>query len=224
MGSAEFNNLAGRLYRGLEDCDLTEVTSLLELWIRGNDESQGEYSFERFLLNMKDQFSHSKKAGYYDWPGIRYLLFEYDENLRHKEQSKVKWEMPNSIDHIYPQTPVDSLWKKAFAAHTPKERKVLCHSLGNLVLLSHSKNSSLSNLPFKDKVYRKSANGNESGYKFGSRSEVEISLKKEWTPRQIYLRGMDMLQFLERRWEISLTQQQKKGLLLIDQNLMKKFR
>jgi len=42
----------------------------------------------------------------------------------------------------YPQTPKHKSWKLAFDGYSRKERIKLLHSLGNLVLLAHSKNAS----------------------------------------------------------------------------------
>ncbi|MBK9564105.1 MAG: DUF1524 domain-containing protein [Saprospiraceae bacterium] len=45
----------------------------------------------------------------------------------------------NSIEHIYPQTATDIKWKLHFDKYTPRERKVICNSLGNLVVYRNKK-------------------------------------------------------------------------------------
>ena len=42
------------------------------------------------------------------------------------------------------------------------------------------------------------------GYFNGSYSEIDVSLNKEWTSKEIYDRGLKMLRFLEHRWEINI--------------------
>ena len=69
------------------------------------------YCITQCLNFIKDQFTNSRKSGYYDWSGIRYLLYEYEEYIQKNEPSKVKWKTPNSIEHIYPQDDSDVSWK-----------------------------------------------------------------------------------------------------------------
>jgi hypothetical protein len=57
-----------------------------------------------------------------------------------------------SVEHILPQTPgKTSQWIKDF---TEEQREALLHRLGNLMLLSRRKNTSLGNLDFADKRVR----------------------------------------------------------------------
>jgi hypothetical protein len=57
-----------------------------------------------------------------------------------------------SVEHILPQTPGKaSQWLKDF---TDAQREVWLHRLGNLMLLSRRKNTSLGNLDFADKRVR----------------------------------------------------------------------
>ena len=54
-----------------------------------------------------------------------------------------------TVEHVLPQNPKeDSEWVKNFSK---EEREYWTNKLANLVLLSKKKNSSLSNLDFKDK-------------------------------------------------------------------------
>ena len=74
------------------------------------------------------------------------------------------------------------------------------NSLGNLLLLSRSKNSKLQNYDFDKKKCQRNKDGKEIGYYNGSYSEIEVSKQKKWTPDEIKKRGMSMLQFMEHRW------------------------
>ena len=224
LGNADFSHIAMYLYHDNEEWTLDKVIEEIHKRTYGDDNEYYDYSPDRFIANIKDQFVGSKSDGYYNWPGVRYFLFEYDNYLKGKEESKVKWTMPNSIEHIYPQTPSDISWKKSFTGFTAKQQQYLCNSLGNLVLLRHSKNSSLSNKPFDKKKKTIYSTGSSSGFFYGSHSEINVAESKNWNPREIYNRGVKMFTFLADRWEIDLTKKEIKELLLIDENLMKKIR
>ena len=225
FGNADFCHLSKRLYYKEDNCTVDDVSDELSLWTYGTDEVDAEFSIDKFLTLIKDQFRSSKKSGYYDWSGVKYFLFEYDDYLRGKENSKVNWNTPDSIEHIYPQTPEDKSWDLAFKGFTDKQKRILCNSLGNLILLDRSKNSKLSNREFSYKKEFTSQSGNSyGGYKFGSHSEIHVAKEIVWNPRRIYLRGLKMLDFLQKNWRIHFTTKQKKILLLVDDTLMKKVR
>jgi hypothetical protein len=224
LGNAHFSHIAMNMYTGNIEWSLYKVINEIHKRTYGDQSDYCDYTPESFISNIKDHFVGSNGSGYYSWSGVRYFLFEYDNQLRGKEESKVKWAMPNSIEHIYPQTPLDISWKKSFLGFTPKQQKYLCNSLGNLVLLRHQKNSSLSNRPFDKKKKTVHSTGSASGFFNGSHSEINVAESKNWNPREIYNRGKKMLAFLEDNWSIELTSKQIKELLLVDENLMKKIR
>jgi hypothetical protein len=189
---------------------------------KGSDEEDGYYNSERFVAIIKDQFTNFRKSGYYDWSGVRYLLYEYEEHLQKNEPSKVKWKTPNSIEHIYPQDDSDALWKEAFRDFTKKQKHYLCHSIGNLVLLRGSKNSQLSNKSFPFKRSHNTDDGSISGFINGSHSEIEVAHFKDWNAKNIYTRGKRILKFLQERWGVSLTAAEVSTLLLADDQLIEK--
>ena len=78
--------------------------------------------------------------------------------------------------------------RKRLAAHQ------LINSLGNLVPLSQSINSSLSDNPYNVKRER---------YKEGSQSEIEISQIKSWDSKAIQKRTEKLLNFMFDRWDIN---------------------
>ena len=72
------------------------------------------------------------------------------------------------------------------------EIKLLSSSLGNMLPLSQSINSSLQNDSFDDKKAR--------GYTNRCHCEVEISKEQTWDAQHIYDRGIKLLRFMESRW------------------------
>lgn len=91
-----------------------------------------------------------------------------------------------------------------FAGISPEQRGRYSATLGNLLLLSQSINSSLQNDSFEDKKKPKfNAAGMKlrNGYADGSHSEIEVSQNQSWGPEEIKTRGIKLLEFMEKRWD-----------------------
>lgn len=176
-------------------------------------EDSEEVCFEpKFFLAFLDR-KFKNGSGYYAWNGIRYFLYEYEmEKVNIRGSQKIDWKLfvksdkdKVSIEHIYPQNPSENSWNKAFKGLKESQLSILKATLGNLLPLSQSINSSLQNDSFANK---KTAKLNEKGQKIregysnGSHSEIEVSEYPDWTPKTIFARGMKLLDFMERRWEI----------------------
>jgi uncharacterized protein with ParB-like and HNH nuclease domain len=155
--------------------------------------------------------------GFYGWNDLRYFLFEYEEKIKEsRNQPKLGWQNFTksetdkvSIEHIYPQTAVSKYWTDRFSSFNDDERRYLRGSLGNLLPLSSSINSSLQNDDFPDKKKIKiNANGDviRNGYDNGSFSELEVAKNEneDWTATKILERGLTLLKFMEERWLIDL--------------------
>ncbi len=151
--------------------------------------------------------------GYYGWSGLRYLLYEYELDLyTQSRQKKVDWGdllRPGrdriTIEHIYPQTETE-VWASAFNDIEPERRRYYNGSLGNLLLLSGSINSSLQNDSFANKKkakYNSEGKKVRNGYSDGSHSEIEIARLEKWGPDEICERGLKLLRFMERRWNFT---------------------
>lgn len=177
----------------------------------GEDEEyyRGWFDLERFKNHIKELFSKTDRDGFYSWSGLRYFLYEYELYLQDNANTKVTWEDFNkrkkeeTIEHIYPQSATDTYWKARFGHLKSTEKRTYLNSLGNLLLLSRSKNSKLQNYDFDKKKCLLSKDGKEIGYYNGSYSEIEVAKQKEWTPEEIKKRGLFMLRFMEERWKFS---------------------
>jgi hypothetical protein len=163
--------------------------------------------------------------GFYAWNDLRYFLFEYEEQLKEsRNQPKLGWNNFTkhehdkvSIEHIYPQTDTSDYWKVRFGMFTDQQKKYLKGSLGNLLPLSSSINSSLQNDDFPDKKNTKlDKNGLvvRNGYSNGSYSELRVAQYEDWTNIHIMERGLILLAFMEARWRINMGSKTNKLSLL----------
>ncbi|MDN7247082.1 DUF262 domain-containing protein [Planococcus shenhongbingii] len=220
---SEFYNAAREFDKG--ETTLEEIKEKLDAAADFLFDYDGTFLQDYFYEVMKKKFSKPYGSGYYGWQGLRYFLYEYELNLlSDSRQKKVHWEdllkSPQdriSIEHIFPQTPTHTEWVNKFSGISEEDWFYYQGSIGNLVLLSNSINSSLQNDSFGDKKNpKKNSNGEKirNGYSDGSHSEIEISTLKEWTPETIKLRGMRLLTFMEKRWNIKFESEEVKESLL----------
>ena len=192
----------------IDKTNIKKITADISFLTDGEDGDYyyGWFDLERFKIHIKELFKNNK-GGFYTWNGLRYFLYEYELHLQNDANNKVRWEDFNNrvkedtIEHIYPQSATDKYWKEKFKSiRQENKRLVYLNSLGNLLLLSRSKNSKLQNYDFDTKKELKK-DGKNIGYYNGSYSEIEIAKENEWTPEKIKERGLLMLQFMEERWK-----------------------
>lgn len=189
----------------------------------------GSFNAKYFYDYLYKRFNSGGRSGYYGWHGLRYFLYEYEVNLlSQSRQQKITWDdllkTPKdkiSIEHILPQTLTDN-WKGVFSDVVEDDYCYYSGSIGNLLLLSMSINSSLQNDTFDQKKHPKIGDSGEkirNGYSDGSHSEIEVSKYDEWDPTKIVERGLKMLNFMEKRWGIKFKDEEdKRTLLFLDAN------
>lgn len=168
-----------------------------------------------FVANIRKNF---RSRGFYAWSGIKYFLFEYNLSLQERSKTsrpKIYWPEFNerrsdyqTVEHIYPRTAKTQYWTTRFPGLTTRQRDVLRNSLGNLLPLSRPKNSSLSNIPFPEKV--EGRGDGLIGFRYGCFAENEVGKERDWGPEQILFRGVKLLTFLEKRWSMNLGSEAEK--------------
>ena len=203
--NSRFFRMAKEYYS--EGIDIDGVIDTITYLTYGNEESYGWFDLSQFENHIKDLFFRNEQGGgFYAWDGLRYFLYEYELYLQGSANEKVSWndfrkrKKEDTIEHIYPQTPDDPYWKQRFGRFRKEKQNIMLNSLGNLLLLSRSKNSALQNDSFDKKCCREK-NGKKMGYRNGSYSEIEVAGEKEWTANEIMIRGKKMLEFMENRWD-----------------------
>ena len=218
--SSEFSNAVRAIDRG--DMDLAELKDRLQEGMSFTFTAEGHFANDDFYLLLQKKFENGR--GYYDWPGLRYFLYEYELNLLSgSRQKKVHWEdllkTPKdriSIEHIYPQSETEA-WNQAFKSIREQERDTYRNSLGNLLLLSAAINSSLQNDSFAEKKepkYNRDGSKLRNGYADGSHSEIEVSHYEDWGPDEIRERGNRLIRFMEKRWDICFADDQAREKML----------
>jgi uncharacterized protein with ParB-like and HNH nuclease domain len=215
--SSVYYNAARELY--YSERSVSSIVQALRQDLASTQNKDGSFKHSYFRDHIDRKFS-AGGTGFYGWNGLRYFLFEYEEELmKMRNQPKIAWKNfvrsekdKLSIEHIYPQTDSSECWQNAFPAYNAEQKAFLQGSLGNLLPLSSSINSSLQNDCFEDKKNTKmddKGNVIRNGYSNGSYSEQEVAAYIYWTPVQIKERGLKLLKFLERRWGISFANEEE---------------
>lgn len=219
-----------RAARQLRNGELTIETIIQRLNDRMNycfytpensEETYFDYTYFQKFIDKK----FKSGGGFYYWNGLRYFLYEYEmEKVRQRGSQKIDWRLfvksekdKVSIEHIYPQTPTHTSWKSSFKGHKKSQLPFFQGTLGNLLPLSQSINSSLQNDCFDDKKRAKYSEKKEKirqGYSDGSHSEIEVSVYEIWNADTILDRGNKLLEFMEQRWDLKFEDETAKAELL----------
>jgi len=215
--NSHFYRTSHDFYKDEKKWDIDSVIKNINDLIYDENDGSGWLDTDLFLNHVQKMYE--RDLGFYSWKGLKYFLYEYEEDLQNKAKGSVKisWEEFNkrkkeeTIEHIYPQTPNKECWKIGFDKFDNSEKNKLVNSLGNLLLLSKSKNSSMQNDCFVDKKKQKN---NETGYFNGSYSEIEVAQNEDWTFKEILNRGLKLLKFMEDRWDFEIGSEEKKKKLL----------
>lgn len=224
--NSEFYGSARRILKGEQT--INDVISRLDEHLKYTfiyTESEVLFNSDYLYNALNRKFESG--GGYYYWGGLRYFLFEYEYSLWNN--SAYRRTAPNwfdseglekghiSIEHILPQTPDNAYWNDKFQNIADDKRKYYQGTLGNLLLLNQSINSSLQNDSFPDKKkvkYDGQGNIVRQGYSNGSYSENEVANNIDWTPDTIKDRGLKLLSFMESRWNIKFKSDEDKLRLL----------
>jgi len=138
---------------------------------------------------------------WFNFSGILYFLYEYEEFLAKGRPVRMPWDKlmktdkKNSIEHILPQTPTPRYWQERW---TKAEIEEYIHDIGNLVLTMD--NSALSNKPFpekKGKLGQPGCYANSIWFQ-----ERELAEFDDWTVRELLIRRGKITKWALERWKI----------------------
>lgn len=144
------------------------------------------FNFDRTqLMELLDGGIYGRRFARYVLLRLEYLLSSHSALLNLPDEI--------SVEHILPQTPpASSLWMKDYSA---EQQECWLHRVGNLMLLSRRKNTSLGNLDFNDKKMRYFEDRVESL----PNSQRVLSLPS-FGPNELLSRHRDLLQRLEQSY------------------------
>ncbi len=183
---------------------------------------------QSLILSMNNLYTYERgNKGFHRWGALKYFLFSYEESLKiefNETDNKVNIADYESttIEHIVPQQFLEN-WSSVvneFITGIDEDKiliaqRVLINTLGNLTILKGGKNSSLGNLGWDYKKKR---------FETGSYNEIDISRNSEWSSREIYLRGIKMVVFLESKISgLKFSEEEKFKLLFYDSSIIQKF-
>ncbi|RJQ65747.1 MAG: DUF262 domain-containing protein [Desulfobacteraceae bacterium] len=153
--------------------------------------------------DWRDEFTPLGE-NWYDWVGLKYFLYEYEEYLAGGKEVKLPWDvvdqksLQETIEHILPQTPKNDYWKQRFDRDA---RKKFINDIGNLTLTYD--NSNLGNKPFPDKVG--SVKSNKRCYSNSPLFiEKELAKHREWTPTAVIKRRKKLIAWALERWAVEM--------------------
>lgn len=217
--NSEFYRAAKQLTKG--EISIDEICKNLKNRVEDWLSATTSFDLQPFKTYIARHYKNG--GGFYWWNGLHYFLYEYEnEKVLQNGNQKIDWSLfvksekdKVSIEHIYPQTPTDLYWENNFSNYSSEQKVLLTGSIGNLLPLSQSKNSSMQNDSFPEKVAPTIKS--HTGYRDGSHSEIEVAAYLSWDADTILHRGLLMIEFMEKRWNIKFdNEESKKEFLFLD--------
>lgn len=189
-GRSRFYHLAHNIYVG--KADPNDAASQIRRWI---PEYCHPATFDHFF-----EFNAQKPRNFYAWPGLRYLLYEWEIKCAGAKQVRLSWrelhkrQPKTTIEHVLPQTPEDPYWRERFSE---AERAAYTHDIGNLCLTED--NSKYSNKPFPKK--RGEGGADYACYMTANlASERKLAGWADWTRGSIEERRKKIISWAKGRW------------------------
>lgn len=177
------NNIIKEIERIKNDSSITENDKTIELL----NSKVFDFNKIAFINEIENGQIYKRKFA-------RYILLKLDYLNSGNTQ---KWNTPSkiSIEHVLPQNPaLGSQWKKDFDDDSQTE---WLNRLGNLVLISRTKNVSLGNLDFIDKK-KKYFDNNMDVFP----NSLKVIQNAVWTPETIKNNHNRVIQLIKNHYQI----------------------
>lgn len=201
-GTYHFFAKASELYNN--EISTEDIINDIALWIYGKEDYKGYFDISGFYSFLKDLFLRDNTNGYFDWKFLKYFLYEFDlESSKEENFQQLPYNGTSTVQHIYPSSPLLTSWQNHFSDISNRNLRFIAGNLGNYVLVNKNLDEQAS-FDTKKNAYRNFGNSND------------VSKYSEWTAETIYQRGIKMLEFMEKRWNIEIDLEDKQRLLFID--------
>jgi len=192
-----FWRLANRYFRS--DASYGEIMNTIE------GKTKEHMSYENIFNHI-----HSNRQSNYrflDWNGCKYFFWEWEEFLRDENERLIKEYTKAELDCIFPRVRKDQMHNSFIQVRRSRDyenTEKFTYSLGNITLTKL-------NLTIYDyyKMRTKLYTGGYDNQKIARDYE-------EWTDQSILTRGLELLNFLENHWEVSIGDDNQKKRLLLD--------
>jgi hypothetical protein len=144
----------------------------------------------------------AEERNWYDWRGLKYLLYEYEDDLAARRPVQISWSLierdlkRQTIEHILPRNPEpEGYWADHFTA---ADRQKYTNDIGNLCLTFD--NSRYWRKPFPDKKGKSESPTYcyANGTLFMERGLAQYD---DWTAEAVVRRRDKIIAWAKRRWE-----------------------
>ena len=170
--------------------------------VREIKRAYGSREARRYFVEFTNVAGPSPDYGY-EWSGLRYFLYEYEEHLAKDASPDVSWQevarvgLRDTIEHVLPQGIDDRpYWEKRFPG---SEHEEYVHDLGNLALTKW--NPWYGNKAFPEKK----GEGTHCYAKAPFYQERELAEQDNWTKESIDARRAKMLEWASKRWAVDFS-------------------
>ena len=164
---------------------------------------KSEIGYRCRARDFRNDDSAWESVNWYEWGGLRYFLYEYEEHLAAQQNAspEVSWDSlakidrRDTIEHILPQTiSGQPYWESLFTAPDHAARR---HDLGNLTLTKH--NPFYGNKAFPDKKGDVACT-THCYAKAPFYVERDLTRWQDWNAEAIAKRRAELLEWAKARW------------------------
>ncbi|MEX0775832.1 MAG: DUF262 domain-containing protein [Phycisphaeraceae bacterium] len=177
--------------------------------------TQRFYNQPKVADNIKRWYAKYPRedGGWARWSGLRYFLQQYDASL------DVDDAVPRAsvaIEHILPQRRQRGpSWSADFDSHSKARRDLLCSTIGNLVLKSTDRFEDVHDAGYPEREPH-SFDEKRRRFRQGTASQREVAEYPQWRHRDILGRGVQLLGFMAKHWDILLSEDFRKQLTQVN--------
>jgi len=159
---------------------------------------------ERFLEKMQ-----LEKMNWYNFYGLKYFLYEYEEDLSQGKGVQLPWkdvlkkDKKDTIEHILPQDPSREYWKQRWGQD---KIQLYLNDIGNLTLTFD--NSIYGNKSFPDK---KGQPGKLNCYAMSNLfQEKQLAQYADWTEKELLERRDKIINWAKDRWKVIFSPEEQR--------------